>query len=232
MHYGKDAEKLRATIPKEQVLESRFVKTRRECPDKPGVMEMKCPWCVKGFKDPEVHVVEKQSPTLAADTLSMVLQVISFSRCKMKAADVEGAFLQGPALQRPCGRIFVKLPVEGVPGVPDNVMVELQKHVYGLCDEPRMWWKCFSDELVGLGMKVSQLDLCCFLWHREGALQGILAFHVDDLIFAGSCMFEQTILEPLRKRFPFKHWKVGEAEFLGRKLKQKEDFSIECDQEQ
>ena len=56
VHYGKGAEKLRATIPKERVLDSRFVKTRSECPDKRGVLEMKCRWCMKGFKDPGVHI--------------------------------------------------------------------------------------------------------------------------------------------------------------------------------
>ena len=153
-------------------------------------MDMKCRLCVKGFKDPEVHVVDKQSPTLAADTLSMALQIIASSRWRLTVADVEGAFLQGPALQRPCGRIFVKMPEEGVPDVPGDVMVELQKHVYGLCDASRMWRKCFSDELVKLGMKVSQLDPCCFYWHKQGRLQGILAFHVGDLIFAGTNQFE------------------------------------------
>ena len=33
-------------------------RARRECPDKPGVMELNWRWCVKVFKDPEVHVVE------------------------------------------------------------------------------------------------------------------------------------------------------------------------------
>ena len=40
------------------------------------------------------------------------------------------------------------------------------------------------------------------------------------------------VLEPLRQKYPFKHWNVGSGDFLGRKLVQLEDFSIVCDQKE
>ena len=232
VHVGKEAKRLREEVSKEQMLESRFVKTRREKPGHPGQQEVKCRWCIKGFRDPEVDIIDKQSPTLAADTLAMVLQVIASKRWVMTVADVEGAFLQGPPLERPCGRLFVQLPSEGVPGVSADVMIEVKKHEYGLCDAPRHWWLCFSAELQKLGMRQSQLDPCCFYWFDRERLEGILAFHVDDLVFGGSQLFENLILPKLKQRFPFKHWQKGEAKFLGRRLIQKSDFSIVSDQKE
>ena len=110
-------------------------------------------------------------------------------------------------------------PPEGVKGVPPEAMVEIQKHVYRLVDAPRKWWQSLRGELQKLGMKMSELDTCCFYWHRDGLLQGILAFHVDDLVFGGSVRFQREVLENLKKRFAFKHWGEGEAQFLGRRLR-------------
>ena len=164
----------------------------------------------------------------------MVLQIMASKKWVMTVADVEGAFLQGSPLDRPCGRLFVQLPPEGVPGVPANAMVEVEKHVYGVCvcDAPRQWWLCFSVELQKFGMRQSQLDPCCFCWFDQQRLEGILAFHVDDLVFGGSKLFENIVLPKLKQRFPFKHWRAGEAKFLSRRLIQKADFSIISDQKE
>ena len=116
IHVGEKARRLREITPKRQILESRFVKTRREKPDEPGVQELKCRWCIKGYKDPEALDVDKQAPTLAADTLAMTLQVIASSRWRLQVADIEGAFLQGPSFERPGGKMYVQLPLEPIPG--------------------------------------------------------------------------------------------------------------------
>ena len=81
-------------------------------------------------------------------------------------------------------------------------------------------------------MRQSQLDPCCFYWHEKGVLEGIIEFHVDDLIMGGSTAFHEQVLQALRKRFPFKRWVEGEAKLLGRRSKQREDFSNVSDQEE
>ena len=232
VHVGDEARRLRSTIDPKNMLESRFVYTRRELPEDPQQTEIKSRWCIKGYKDPAILEVERQSPTLSADALSVVLQVIASKKWRLTVADIEGAFLQGHGMKRPGGKVYVKLPPEGVPGVEQDVVVEVCKYVYGLAEAPRQWWLCLSGELEKLGMRRSVLDPCCFYWHHQGQLQGIIAFHVDDLIMGGSQAFHETVLGALRARFPFKHWVQGEAKFLGRRLRQREDFSIVCDQEE
>ena len=232
LHEGEAAEALWRTVPPENILESRFVHTERESPEVHGQTEVKSRWCIKGFKDPAILSLEKQSPTLTADGLSTVLQLIASMKWRLTVADIEGAFLQGHGMNRPGGKVYVRLPKEGVPGVEANTLVEVCKYVYGLADAPRQWSLCLSEELRKLGLRQSQLDPCCFYWYHDNALSGVIAFHVDDLVIGGSTVFAEKVLKALRERFPFKHWVEGQAKFLGRRLRQLEDFSIVCDQEE
>ena len=67
----KTADKLRTSTPLERFLESRFVKKRKHDPSKPGGTKLKCRWCIKGFKDPDLLDLDRQSPTLSMDGLSV-----------------------------------------------------------------------------------------------------------------------------------------------------------------
>ena len=80
-------------------------------------------------------------------------------------------------------------------------------------------------------MEVSITDRCLFLARNPETqkVDGVLGIHVDDCISGGSKRFEENILSRLRKVLPFKHWKIGEAEFLGRRIRQREDGSKEAD---
>ena len=104
------------------------------------------------------------------------------------------------------------------------------KTVYGLADAPKAWWECFSSKLASLGMRVSKFDPCMFYYYHEGCLSGVVAVHVDDLCLGGDKYFHEHVVKPLKKLFPFKHWKVGSGEFLGKQLQQQADGSIKISQ--
>lgn len=230
VYTGHEAEDMKKRIPPERFLESRFVKTRKIDPETPGGYKIKCRWCIIGYKDPDLLELDRQSPTLSMDAYIMCLQVISSKQWTLMIADVEGAFLQGEPLRRNRGKIYVKLPKEGVPGQSSQDVVEILKTVYGLADAPRAWWFSFSNTLRQLGMKQSELDPCVFFWFHEQELQGIIVLHVDDMVVGGSGVFHERVISRLKQRYPFKHWNVGEGMSLGKRLKQQEDFSIVCDQ--
>lgn len=210
------------------------MKTRREDPNQPGKTEIKCRWCVKGFRDPDIYEMNRQSPTLSMEALMVTLQILASNQWLMHIADVEGAFLQGETLKRKNGRVFVEVTKEDciVLGIPEGAVVELVKCVYGLSDAPRAWWESFSKTAQSLGMKQSELDPCVFLWFHENSLQGILSLHVDDMVLGGSQKFHEVLVPQLKKKYPFKHWKTKQGMFLGRNLVQQEDYSIVCDQEE
>ena len=116
----KEADKLRATVPKARTLESRFVRTRRVCPDTPDKSEIKCRWVVKSFRDPSVETLEGQSPTFTADGLACVLQLLASMKWVMHVADIEGTFSQGDEYRRDSRRIYVMFP-------SDNTIFQLTK---------------------------------------------------------------------------------------------------------
>eukprot|EP00435_Cladocopium_sp_Y103_P075952 s11_g70.t1 len=230
VHNGENAKKILDQIGQDRTLESRFVYTSED--GSPNT-KLKARWCIRGYLDPDVCKVETASPTLSSEGLAITLQVLSSYGWRLRIADVETAFLRGENLQRPTGRILAKPPKDGIPGVNEGELVELIKPVYGLVDAPRLWWESLSKTLVGLGMKASELDGCMFYKHdASGNLAGIIAFHVDDLVFGGNDQFLRDGFEPLKAKYPFKHVKEGSGEFLGKKLTQKEDKSIVVQQKE
>lgn len=217
VYSGEDARRIYDTVDSKRILESRFVKTRRDNPDT-SQSEIKCRWVVKGFQDPDLDELERQSPTLSVDGLAVALQTIASNKWQMTIADVEGAFLQGDEYSRKGGSIYTTVPKEGLPGVPAGSIFELTKCVYGLMDAPLRWWRSITGILKSLGAKQSELDPCIFYWFHEHMCQGIFAIHVDDILFGGIEVFENIALKGLKQRYPFKLWKRGSADFLGHKL--------------
>ena len=229
-HFGLEAERIRKEVAPSRILQSRFVKTRRFCIDDPQQTEVKCRWVVKGFQDPDIDFLERQSPTLTADGLACVLQLLASFQWRLTVADVEGAFLQGDEYRRDTGPIYVSMPRDKFPQLPADTLFELTKCVYGLMDAPLRWWKSLEKTFKSLKLTQSQLDPCIFYWYDRSVLAGLIACHVDDLLIGGTANFATQVIDPLKKIYPFKHWKFGKSEFLGRTLTQHDDFSIVIDQ--
>lgn len=148
---------------------------------------LKARWCIRGYLDPDVLDVQTASPTLSNEAFSVVLQILASFRWQLTIADIEGTFLQGDQIDRQKGKILVKIPKDGIPGHGQDNLCELIKPVYGLVDAPRLWWNSLTKALMEIGMMQSQLD-SCLLFSREanGRLDGVIAFHVDDLVIGGS----------------------------------------------
>ena len=84
---------------------------------------------MKGFQDPDLEWLQRQSPTPTADGLAVTVQTIASMQWKLGIADVEGAFLQGEPLHRDRGRIFAELSADKPEGVETNDLVELNEVV-------------------------------------------------------------------------------------------------------
>lgn len=119
---GEDARKIWETTPRERILDSRFVKTRRTSPDEENQTEIKCRWALKGFQDPDLLELERQSPTLSSDALAVALQILASYKWLMHFMDVEGAFLQGEGLRRKHGEICAHLGGDVAPGIPEGAV--------------------------------------------------------------------------------------------------------------
>ena len=226
VHEGRAADEIRQTVPKERFLKSRFVVTEADQGSSPETADLKARWCIRGYLDPDLLELDTCSPTISSEGFAVALQVMASMKWRLQIADVEGAFLRGDELDASRGRLFMEVPPGGIEGVGAGSVIEAIKTVYGLADAPRAWWQCFSKRLQSLGLRPSRFDPCLFYYYHNNQLAGVIALHVDDLCIAGSKYFEEHVIKPLKEMFPFKHWKSGEGQFLGKYLKQQADFSI------
>ena len=221
---------------KDENLAPRIVPTRWVLIEKslgPGLESMaKARLVLQGFKDPDLGDLDVASPTLARDTLPILLQVIASMTWKLNLIDIKGAFMSSRPLSRDQGPLFAALPKLWLfPEEADGrQLVEIRCAWYGLNDGPKEFYETLCQELLALGCQRSVLDPCLFQWFQDGSLQGILGVTVDDLCCGGSQEFHAQVISGLRKRFTFGKLEVGSGRFLGRDLKQQEDGAIWIDQ--
>ena len=86
---------------------------------------------VRGFENPTLDQVVKDSPTCAKDTLRVVIWFCSYMQWMCNTMDIRTAFLQGCDLR---GDVFIKPPAGFA---PVGVLCKLKKCIYGLVHAAR-----------------------------------------------------------------------------------------------
>ena len=98
--------------------------------------------------------------------------------------------------------------------------------MYGLADASRYWYLRVREELLKLGEKISSIDPGSFYWRENNTLAGILACHVDDMIWGGNQYFKETIITKLKEIFNFGSEEMEEFTYIGIELKQNSYFNV------
>ena len=224
VHSGAAAREIMEKAGDGRILESRFVYTTEQ-----GLQHgaLKARWCIRGYLDPDLMDLETSAPTLSMEGFAVVTQLLASHRWRMAIGDIEAAFLRGDNMNRSTGVVLVRVPRDGIPGLNKDDVIELVKPVYGLADAPRLWWQSLTKTLVEIGMVQSKLDGCVFYKRNDhGELLGTIAFHVDDLLVGGTLEFYDGVFSELQRRYPFKHVKHDEGEFLGKYIRQLADGTL------
>jgi len=175
-----------------KTISTRWVCTLKETPD--GLVP-KARLVVRGFEEPEKEQLEKDSPTCSMESLKLILAIMVQNGWKPCSMDIKTAFLQGYPLSRD---IYIKPPKEAH---QDESVWKLNKCVYGLTDASLYWYTKVRKVLVDLEAKISKLDPAVFYWCDNGSVQGILACHVDDFIWAGTHDFANNVMAEIRNTF-------------------------------
>ena len=214
-----------------RVVPTRWVLTEKDMGLKSDTMA-KARLVLQGFKDPDLGDLDVAAPTLARDTLPILLQVIASLQWNLTLLDIKGAFMSSRRLERSQGPLYASIPKLWPFPEEANVrqLVEIKCAWYGRNDGPREFYETLCQELVKLGCHRSVLDPCLFQWFHNAALQGIVGATVDDLCCGGSELFQKQVIESLRQRFTFGKLETGSGRFLGRDLRQQADGSIWIDQ--
>jgi len=139
----------------------------------------------------------------------MLFQLIVSKKWRLKLGDIKGAFLSAGDLPLKYRPLFARLPQGGIPGIPEDALIEVVGHVYGLNDSPSAWYRKLSTVLLEAGFEKSRFDSCLFYMRENGELTGIYGVHVDDCATGGHGPKYQKALKHLQENFEFRKWRDG-----------------------
>ena len=192
----------------QETLSARWVITKKQTPTG---QEIKARLVVRGFEE-DTSDLKTDSPTCSKENMRILLTVASSNGWKTRSLDVKSAYLQGKGISR---LIFIKPPKEFANGM----LWRLDKTVYGLCDAARAWYNKVRETLLELGMQTEYLwGRSLFYWIKDGTLQGILAVHVDDFLYAGEECFKAQVIEKFKVRFAIGNMSANSFTYLGLRL--------------
>jgi transposase InsO family protein len=179
----------------QKAISTRWICSMKE---KEGKLVPKARLVARGFEEYDNSDIQKESPTCSSEALKVILSVIAQKNWEPRTMDIKTAFLQGNSIDR---EVYLKPPKEA--NNRGNLWL-LKKCVYGLSDASLHWYKRVKTVMQELGAKVSKVDPAVFIWNKDGQLNGILACHVDDFLWAGDShdsTFEKNVMERVRKEF-------------------------------
>ncbi|XP_066913250.1 uncharacterized protein [Clytia hemisphaerica] len=185
-----------------------------------GQPSVKARLVARGFE--EIQNFKTDSPTCSKEGLRLALTIIASNNWTLNSLDVKTAFLQGKEIDR---EVFVQPPKEA----NTKYLWRLSKTVYGLADASRSWYLKLRSELIKLGGKPIDLDQGIFIWSSNASLIGISVCFVDDVIWAGSTTFTNTISK-LKGIFRTSSEHVQHFKYIGINLNQHEDGTITISQ--
>ena len=229
----------RHNVPSERILGMRWVLTWKALTDEEGMQQgrkAKARLIIKGFQDPDLLALKRDSPTLSTQNRNTILSLAAVHKWKCFIGDIKTAFLNGDKTEYD-REIFADPPeeVRKMLNMKPHEICRILKAVYGLLHAPRAWADKLGKELTQQGWIQSKLDPCVWrLYDEHQLLCGLLGIHVDDVLCCGSGDHFEGRVKALRSCFPFGSWKDIQQEptvFCGSEIKQGLDFSVELNQE-
>ena len=118
------------------------------------------------------------------------------------------------------------------PEAETEALWKLRKCIYGLADAPWCFYMHLWEVLSELNVYPNSPDEGLFLAKSKttGRLIGIIACHVDDLLFGGTDEFHLKVTEQLQVASEFVTENSGAFTFIGMHVTQHADMSITLDQ--
>ena len=220
-----NVEQFKEENPDAEILPSRWVDTNKAEEGEPDIFKSRL--VVRGDLE-ENQGVRTDSPTATQLFLNLIICWAASTGSKLRSGDISAAFLQGACITR----LLAIMPPKG--GIPDpevkpGSLPVARKSVYGTRDAPRGFWKALHDVLVGKGLLPVPLETAAYyLPGEKGKICGMLACHVDDLLWAGNDKMQEIMLS-VQQDFKFGVVENDEMKYCGRIISQSEDgIKVTC----
>ena len=176
----------------------------------------------RGFE--EESTCQSDSPTIGKSAIRLFLAVVASVGWEIRTTDIKSAFLQGRDLERD---VYVLPPKEVR---KEGIVWKLKKCLYGLGDASRQFYLSVREEMQNLGCMQCTVEPSLFYkLSGNGELEGILVSHIDDFLHAGTDLFRELVMKPLRTRFVAGRVEEGNFSYVGFKITQN-DQGIVLDQ--
>ena len=186
-----------------------------------GKISAKARLCARGFE--EDNIMRTDSPTCSREGVRSVLSIIASNSWTLNSIDIKRAFLQNKEIDR---IIYIKPP----PEANTNKIWKLRKCIYGLSDASRQWYITLKQEMTKLGVQISKVENGIFYYQNNGKLIGIMACHVDDLLWGGTDTFKHEIIDKIHSIFKIGKMYSKAFTYVGIQVNQNEDKSITVSQ--
>ena len=121
----------------------------------------KARWCVHGFKDPDIHEIERSCPTPELSSINITLQILASTTSEGTLADGEKELVQGDPSVRD-EPLYATPPPEGLPGVPEVALIRLDRELYGLVSGMSGWRSRIVSQLKEEGYEMNINEPCLF----------------------------------------------------------------------
>ena len=165
-----------ATELNKKVLPGTWTFKRKRYPDG-RIRKYKARFCVRGDKQVVgIDVFETYAPVVQWSSVRLCFILSTILGLASRQVDYTNAFVQAKVKSD----MFVELPKGFDPPSENNVVLRLNKNLYGSRDAPLAWFETLRASLIKRGFKPSDVDPCLFI-HKDML---VLCF-VDDLIYVG-----------------------------------------------
>jgi hypothetical protein len=140
--------------------------------------KFKSRWCVRGDLERDSFVGNAYSPLIGWPTIKASLLLAASHGWISRQVDFSNAFCQSPQVRDVC----VELPQYYRPkGCQDkDVVLKLQKSLYGQLDSPKLFYEHLSKGMKHLGFEPSESDPCLFIHSRDKVM---VLNYCDDQIW-------------------------------------------------
>ena len=133
---------------------------------------------IKGYQDPDLLLLRRDSPTLSTQNRNLVLSLAAAHKWRVYVGDIKTAFLNGDPTEYE--RKIYADPPEEVRKMLGMRPKEIFRIVYGLLHAPREWANKLGKELQKQGWICSKLEPCVWrLFDDQGKLCGLIGVQVD-----------------------------------------------------
>ena len=177
---------------------------------------------------------EHYSPTLANNTIFLLLKIAAVEKYTVSSLDVGSAYTNAAINEE----IYMTAPkylipyfflldanIKNMTTVKGDILLRINRALYGLAQSGLLWHQLLKSKLKNLGYRQSSIDPCVF--YTSGPKKILIGIYVDDILIIAPPALHKDVHTKFREIFTdIKINDKGTIPYIGLSICQHEDFSI------